>query len=76
MQGKNSNTNRTLNKPKPTTLVITKTITHKTQSVTSPTASDNNKDWNIADSNKRIRSPNNITSPHPKKQTNRQISPH
>ncbi|KAL4149757.1 hypothetical protein QTP88_003625 [Uroleucon formosanum] len=36
--------------------------------VTSPSGtSDNDQEWNIVDTNKRIRSPNNNTSPHPKK---------
>lgn len=59
MQRNNSDT-KLKNKPKLSPLTITKTISHKTQDVTSPFAtSDNDQEWNAVDNNKRIRSPNN-----------------
>ncbi|KAL4120361.1 hypothetical protein QTP88_013069 [Uroleucon formosanum] len=67
MQRNNSDTNKYKNKPKLSPIVITKTISHKAQDVTSPSGtSDNDQEWNIVDNNKRIWSPNNNTSPHPK----------
>jgi len=58
-----------LSKPKLSPLTITKAISHEAQDVTSlPATSDNEQEWNIFDNHKRIRSPNYITSSHPKKQ--------
>ncbi|KAL5239596.1 hypothetical protein ACI65C_007006 [Semiaphis heraclei] len=68
MQRNNSDTIKLKNKPKLSPVIITKTISHKTQDATSPSAtSDNDQDWNAVDNNKRIRSPNNTTSPRTKK---------
>lgn len=68
MQRNNSDTIKPKNKPKLSPVIITKTISHKTQDATSPSAtSDNDQDWNVVDNKKRIRSPNNTTSPCTKK---------
>jgi len=68
MHRNNSDTNKPKSKPKLSPLTITKVISHKAQGVTPLSAtSDNDQEWNIVDNHKRIRSPNNITSPHPKK---------
>jgi len=78
MQRNYSDTNKFKNKSKLSASVITNTIntnTHKTQDVTSaPATSDNNQESNTVDKNKRIRSPNNTTSPLTKK-TNEFSSP-
>ncbi|KAL4113757.1 hypothetical protein QTP88_017330 [Uroleucon formosanum] len=67
MQRNNSDT-KLKNKPKLSPLTIKKTISHKTQDVTSPSVTpDNDQEWNATDNNKRIRSPNNTTSPRTKK---------
>jgi len=66
MQRNNSDTIK--NKPKLSSLVIAKTISHKTQDVISPSAtSDNDQKCNAVDNIKRIRSPYNTTSPRTKK---------
>ena len=68
MHKNNSDTNKFKNQSKLSPLVITKAISHKTQDVISPSAtSDNDQEWNTVDNNKRIRSPNNTTSPRTKK---------
>jgi len=68
MHRNNSDTNKPKSKPKLSPLTITKVISHKAQGVTPlPATSDNDQEWNIVDNHKRIRSPNNISSPHPKK---------
>ncbi|CAI6345039.1 unnamed protein product [Macrosiphum euphorbiae] len=74
MQRNNSVTNKSKNKPKLSPLVITNYISRMTQDATSsPASSANNQEWNIVDINKRIRSPNNSTSPRTKKTSE---SPH
>lgn len=68
MQRNNSDTNKVKNKPKLSPLIITKTTSHKTQNVNSPSpTSDNDQEWKPVDNNKRNRSPNNTSSPHTKK---------
>jgi len=68
MQRNNSDTIKLKNKPKLSPVIIPKTISHKTQDATSPSAtSDNGQEWIPIDNNKRIRSPNNTTSPRTKK---------
>lgn len=68
MQRNNSVTSKSKNNPKLSPLVIANTVSRTTQVATaSPASSANNQEWNIVDTNKRIRSPNNSTSPLTKK---------